>query len=226
MRLDEIFSQPVTNILVSNEFINRYDVASKTNPDVVPRSLLLFSQSKIAGTPVTGKEEKFHGSGAHLANAGVWHWPIIHGKLILLYKQIGNTLRYYSIVTHKEYDGPVEKSVARRITNLTDDQFIKIDPELFFKSEDEKTDFGLTQKEKDILYTEIYLLISQKAFFILKPAIKDNDWSEFEEWILTTLPNRTIEQVFDVFNGKDQLNKFLMDHIKQYGYFKEYQQSK
>lgn len=219
MRLFEVVAPP-TKFAVTQRFTSSYD-KFKASRDNLSRKFADFCKLKLEGSPIPN--DYAFGGGTPLT--GYWHYHIVRGKIIIIYKRVGDTVRFYDVVEHTAYD---TKLAAQRLADwcngLADSDFTELDIQSIF-NEPEGAAKMLSPEEKNQLDEIIYDLISGSGFYILKPAVEKNDWSNFFEWLETDMPDLDHEAMFAAYGGAKQLQAFIIHNIVQFGKAKEYQET-
>ena len=219
MRLQEVYSPP-TSIETTQRFNAHYSAYSSANKKVIPVKFRNFCLAKLSGEPVVGNDKILS---TDLSLNGYSRFHLIHGKVIIVYRRVGNILRLYDVIEHTGYDnGKQSATLAAWCNSLTDKNFTPLDIEQL--SRDTETP-KLTQSELEIVRDAIYEIIAGNGFYILKNAIEKNDWSDFFEYILPEVRGVTEEMVFITFRGEDNLKEYIIRAIKEFGKYNEYLQS-
>lgn len=216
MRLDE-FITPPKRIMVTAAFNQTYSDFAAAKPELINKKFKEFVQAKLEGTPTTN-DYSFQ---SRSPLGGYYHYHLLKGKMIIIYRKVGNDLRLYIVVEHKDYESRAAARLANWLESLGDNDFTELNVEsLFFEPQPKSNHLGPKEKEK--LDSIIYDLISADGFYILKPAIERNDWSNFFEWLETDMPSLTPEAVFAAYGGVKQLQAFIIHNIVQYGKTEKY----
>ena len=216
MRLFEVVAPP-TRFAVTQQFNVNYDKfeASREN---LSSKFANFCQSKLEGSPTTND----YAFGGGTPMAGYWHYHIVRGKVIIIYRRVSDTMRLYDVVEHTAYD---TERAARRLADwcngLVDTDFTELNLKSLFAEPEEETE-SLSPEQKEKVDGIIYDLISEEGFYILKPAIEKNEWDNFFEWLETDMPGVTPETVFAAYGGAKQLQAFILHNIVQFGKTAEY----
>jgi len=210
MRLDEVVAPP-TRIEVSDVFKISYEEYRKLQPDLVPSSLLKFCESKLKNEPVTGTD----GILTHSKSRYI-HYHARAGIGILIYKRVGNTLRFYDMVRHAAYDTPPAlKKTETRLNNLDDSKFQEINPTIFF-TPPIQTHVTISDEDKEEIEKIINELVKTQAFEIIKPIFDRNDWKNLLEFIRLIDPNIDQAAIFAAFSGVRQLKKLISNTIRKF----------
>jgi hypothetical protein len=214
MRLFEVVTPP-TRVLVTPEFSESYSEFVSSTP-VVEEKFKRFISLKLNGDKLP--DDALFSNG-HLR--GYWHHHFIKGKVIVIYRQVGNDLRLYIVTNHYGYDGTRGQRLGQWMSALADSNFTELDLKSLF-AEPEKETQSLSPEQKEKVDGIIYDLISADGFYILKPAIEKNEWEGFIEWLENDMPGVTPETVFAAYGGAKQLQAFILHNIVQFGKTAEY----
>lgn len=219
MRLDEITAPP-TKVLVTSKFLTNFDSFVKPYPEIKDK-LKSFISAVMQGQKIPGARPATTGGPL----AGTSHLHLVHGKSIVTYRNASGNLILYDITDHSPYT--TEKMGSRLgnyIKSLSDEDFTELDLQSFFEEPSEQLP-SLSPEEKNQLDEIIYDLISGSGFYILKPAVERNDWSNFFEWLETDMPDLDHEAMFAAYGGVKQMQAFIIHNIVQFGKAKEYQET-
>lgn len=219
MRLDE-FITPPKRIMVTAAFNQTYSDFAAAKPDLINKKFKEFIQAKLEGTPTTND----YAFQSRSPLGGYYHYHLLKGKMIIVYRKVGNDLRLYIVVEHKDYESKAAVRLANWLENLSDSDFTELNIESLF-SEPQAPAAYLSPSEKEKVDAIIYDLISSEGFYILKPAIEKNDWSNFFEWLSTDMPNVNPEEIFAAYGGVKKLQAFILHNIVQFGKTEEYRNS-
>lgn len=218
MKLFEV-EQPPSEVAVTQDFIDSYEKFSKAYPRV-PRKMKKFCEVKLAGGRVGAKDEGL--TGASLA--GYLHWHVVQGNCILIYKRVGTVLRLYDLVKHEAYDGKNTITLARRLDKQTNQDFMTIDPDVFFDPTKHNIP-SLTNDQRKLIVDEIYYLAAN-GLNILNKAVMNDDWSFFMDWINENDPTIDPRSIFAAYNGPEQLKDMIRSIIQQMSVPEEIREAK
>lgn len=216
MRLDE-FIAPPKRIMVTAAFNQTYSDFAAAKPELINKKFKEFVQAKLEGTPTTND----YAFQSRSPLGGYYHYHLLKGKMIIVYRKVGNDLRLYIVVEHKDYESKAAVRLANWLESLSDSDFTELNVESLFSEPQPKSNH-LSPTEKNKLDGIIYDLISADGFYILKPAVEKNDWSNFFDWLETDMPNATPEMVFAAYGGVKKLQSFIIYSIVQFGKTEEY----
>ena len=219
MRLDE-FIAPPKRIMVTAAFNQTYSDFAAAKPELINKKFKDFVQAKLDGTPTTSD----YAFQSRSPLGGYYHYHLLKGKMIIIYRKVGNDLRLYIVVEHKDYESKAAVRLANWLESLSDSDFIELNVESLFAEPQPKSNH-LSPMDKEKLDGIIYDLISADGFYILKPAVEGNDWSNFFDWLETDMPNATPETVFAAYGGVAKLRAFILYNIAQFGKTEEYQKA-
>ena len=211
MRLVE-FIAPPERVLVTNEFNETYSSFSSANPQLINEKFKKWLSQKLEGLPTTN-DYAFQ-SKSPLGT--YYHYHIIKGKMIIVYKKVGNDLRLYIVVEHKDYEGKAAVRLANWIESLSDADFTELDLESFFNGPKAEQKL-LTPEEKDEVIKQVFDIVAAGGMYILKPAVEKNDWSNFFEWLESENIYLDHDAVFAAFGGVNKLTQFIKDAVAKYG---------
>ena len=173
MRLQEVYSPP-TSIETTQRFNVHYSAYSSANKKVIPFKFRNFCLAKLSGAPIVGNDDKLSTSSSL---SGYSRFHLINGKVIIVYRRVGNILRLYDVIEHTAYDNAKQSAtLAAWCNSLTDKNFTPLDIEQLSRETEAPK---LTQAEMEIVQDTIYEIIAAGGFYILKNALEKNDWSEF-----------------------------------------------
>lgn len=216
MRLDE-FITPPKRVVVTNRFNETYSSFSSANPQLINAKFKKWIQQKLEGQPTTN-DYAFQS----MSPLGTYyHYHIIKGKMIIVYKKVGSDLRLYIVVEHKDYEGKAAVRLANWIESLSDADFTELDLESFFNEPTAEQKL-LTPEERDQVIGQVYDIVSAGGMYIIKPAVERNDWSNFFEWLEANDLHLDHDAVFAAFGGVNKLTKFIKDAVAKYGQQDEY----
>jgi hypothetical protein len=207
MKLFEV-EQPPSEVAVTQKFIDSYEEFSKAYPRV-PSKMKKFCEVKLAGGRVGGKDEGMTGGSL----SGYLHWHVVQGTCILIYKRDGVVLRLYDLVKHNAYEGKNTLTLARWLDKQTKQDFMTIDPDVFFDPK-KHTVPALTNDQRKLIVDEIYYLAAN-GLNILNKAVMNDDWSFFMNWINEIDPNIDARSIFTAYNGPDPLKDMIRSIIRQ-----------
>lgn len=216
MRLDE-FITPPKRIMVTAAFNQTYSDFAAAKSELINKKFKEFVQAKLEGTPTTND----YAFQSRSPLGGYYHYHLLKGKMIIVYRKVGNDLRLYIVVEHKDYESKAAVRLANWLESLSDSDFTELNIESLFSEPQPKSNH-LSPMEKEKLDGIIYDLVSAEGFYILKPAIEKNDWSNFFDWLETDMPNATPEMVFSAYGGVKKLQAFILHIIVQFGKTEEY----
>lgn len=216
MRLDEFITSP-KRIMVTTAFNQTYSDFAAAKPELINKKFKEFVQAKLEGTPTTND----YAFQSKSPLGGYYHYHLIKGKMIIVYKKVGNDLRLYIVVEHKDYEGRAAVRLVNWIEGLTDSDFTELALGSLFGNPEVKPKI-LSANEKRQLDNVVYDLTSADGFYILKPAIEKNDWSNFFEWLESEVPGVSAEAVFAAYGGVKKLKIFILDTIERFGKEEEY----
>ena len=218
MRLDEVVSPP-TGFAATKRFLDSYSNYIQGNRSSLPTKFAQFCQAKLDNKTVPG-DYPFK-SGTPLVS--YWHYHIVRGKIIIIYRRAGDTIRLYDIVEHSAYDtAPAAKRLSDWANSLTDADFMPLDVSTL------TADLGtekpkVTAEQKSAIDHVIYDLVGADGFFILRDALEKNDWRAFFEYVESEVPGLTESDIFVAYGGQNRLKDFILKTINRFGKFQAYQ---
>jgi hypothetical protein len=218
MKLIEV-EQPPSEVAVTQKFIDSYEAFSKAYPRV-PSKMKKFCEVKLAGGRVGGKDEGMTGGSL----SGYLHWHVVQGTCILIYKRDGAVLRLYDLVKHNAYEGKNTPTLARWLDKQTAQDFMTIDPDVFFDPK-KHTVPALTNDQRKLIVDEIYYLAAN-GLNILNKAVLNDDWSFFMDWITEIDPSIDARSIFTAYNGPEPLKDMIRSIIRQMSVPEEIREAK
>jgi len=220
MRLDEVIAPP-TGFAATKRFLDSYANYIQGNRSSLPTKFAQFCQAKLDNEPVSS-DYAFSGS---TPLSGYWHYHIVRGKIIIIYRRAGDTVRLYDIVEHTAYDTPLAvKRLSEWANSLTDADFMPLDVSTL--TADPGTEKPkVTAEQKSVIDHAIYDLVGADGFFILKNALEKNDWRAFFEYVESEVPGLTESDIFVAYGGQNRLKDFILKTINRFGKLQAYQQS-
>lgn len=218
MRLDEVITPP-TKIAVTQRFNNSYDKFNAGYRATLPRKFFQFCRAKLDGSPTTNDYAFKSNTGL----SGYWHYHIVKGKVIIIYKRVGDTIRLYDVVEHTAYDTPASSArLADWCNGLSDSDFTKLDVNSL--NSDQSNIEELTLDQKKAIVEVIHEIIFADGFYILKNAIEKNDWQDLFDYITSEINDIDPSAIFSAFGGKTSLTNLILRDIKRFNKQQEYDQ--
>ena len=220
MRLDEVIAPP-TGFAATKRFLDSYANYIQGNRTFLPKKFAQFCQAKLENAEVSN-DYPFK-SGTPLT--GFWHYHIVNGKIIIIYRRVSDTIRLYDIVEHSAYDnGTATKRLGEWANSLTDADFMPLDiSTLTVDPGTEKP--KVTAEQKSVIDHAIYDLVGADGFFILKDALEKNDWRAFFDYVESEVPGLAESDIFVAYGGQNRLKDFILKTINRFGKFQAYQDS-
>jgi hypothetical protein len=207
MRLDEVIIPP-TQFKVTNRFLSSYSRYIGGNRKSLRYKFIQFCLAKLRNEPVSN-DYPFNAS---TPLAGFWHYHIVNGKIIIVYKRVDNAIRFYDIVEHSAYDNPRSaERLAAWARGIPDNAFMPLNISTLDSDRTEK----LTVQQKSAIGDVIYDIIAADGFFIIRGALEHNDWRDFFEYLDHEIRDLDHQAVFAAFGGANELRQFILDAIVQ-----------